>query len=337
MLKSVVDLKQILKNINEIKTKSNKDIIVVAKSDCYNLGAIDITHYLFENGVDFFAVVETKEAIQLINSNLKASILILNSVYLDELSFIDDNNNIIVTCNSLDDAVMLKNYPFKNTINVHLQIETGMNRIGIKTILEAQEIIKCLNENPKLHLQGIYTHYTSLNNLEKQEAKFRVFIKLYDFEMIHAAATSTYAMATIGNYVRVGLDCYGDRSDNQALSLVTKAIKINQINKFDTVGYDETYVASKEETIAVLPVGYNDGYNRHFTNAYVWYNGKKAKVVGRVCMNHIFVVVDDDVDLNTLFYLTSKENPANDLAKHLQTISYEVFCMMKINEREYLK
>lgn len=337
MLKAIVDLKQILANINQIKEQSHKDIIVVAKSDSYNHGAIAVTQYLWENGIKYFAVVETKEAKELINASFLGNILIINSVYEKELGFINDNENIIVTINSIDDAMMLVKHQFKRIVKVHFQIETGMNRIGLKTVEDAKKVIEILKENKNIAINGIYTHYTSLNNLQKQEEEFMSFLNLYDFKMIHAAATPTYKQATIGNYVRVGLDCYGDNSYNQSISVYTKIITINHLSKGESVGYDEKWTAFNDCYVAVIDVGYNDGFIRRNSGNTVLIKNKFYKIIGNVCMNHVFVLVDENVKLYDEVYITNKENNAKNLANYLNTISYEIYCLLKIQEREYKK
>lgn len=336
MLKAIIDLKQIYMNVIQIKNDSQKELIVVSKSDSYNAGAVKVTNYLASKGIKYFAVVDAKEARQLVDSNLSADIIILNSIEDSDLPFVNENDNIILSVNSLSDAHMLKGFSFRRQVSLHIQIDTGMNRIGLKTISETQEVLDVMSQNKTLIIDGLYTHFTSLENLVNQENRFKKFLNLYPFRMIHAGASPTYRKTSIGNFVRVGLDVYGDSHANQAISFVTKPIAINKIKAGDSVGYNEGYQALKDETIAVLPVGYHDGYRRGMQGANVWAAGKLYTVVGIVCMNHLFVRVDDDVKMDTQFFLTCKENPAMILKEHINTISYEIFCMMKISERDYV-
>jgi alanine racemase len=101
------------------------------------------------------------------------------------------------------------------------------------------------------------------------------------------------------------------------------------------LGYTRGYTSEKDELIAVLPIGYYNGLNRKLKGFYVLANGKRYKIVGNVCMNHMFVLVDEDVDLSTEFIITSNELPVSEIAEYLETIVHEVLCSFKVYDVRY--
>lgn len=334
-MKAIIDLKQILKNAKDIELKTNKKLICVVKSNAYNLGSYEVASYLYEHGYQRFAVVCIEEAKQLITQKFKGEILILNSITEEDLSFVNQNKEIIISVNSLEDAKMIAYYKWTRQIKVHIQVETGMNRLGFKDIDNCKKAISLLQDE-NIDIEGIYTHYTSLKNKNHQEEIFKKFINLYDFKIIHSGATPTYT-ESIGNYVRVGMDLYGDNKDNQALSVYVKPIAINKIKKGETIGYNENYKCLEDMMIAVMPLGYNDGIIRKMSGDTLVARGNEYKIVGNICMNHLFVKIDDESLINEEFIITSKENTLTKHAKYLGTISYEVQCLMRFTDREYIK
>jgi len=339
MLQMQINLKAILNNINKIHQISNKKVIPVIKSNAYNLGDIEVGKYLSDHGINCLAVVDIEEAKRLLEAQITADILVLNGIFPHEMEFCEQNPNLILSVNSYKEALDIVEHCSVDNLRVHLQIETGMNRLGIKSVEECKEVIALL-KSAKVKIKGIYTHFSSLNNLEKQESEFKKYLSLYKFEMVHCAATSTYRFATIGNFVRVGLQIYGFETNDdftQALTIYTKPIAINNIKAQETVGYNEAFIAPKDMSVAVLPLGYSNGYSRNLSGFVVFAEGKRYPVISRVCMNHLFVAVDNKVNMETKFYITCSELPIKEIATYLNTIEHDVLCMFHIKDREYLR
>lgn len=334
-----INLSAILKNITAIKQITGKKVIPVIKSNAYNFGDVEVCKYLADNGIEYFAVVDTEEARRLIAAEVKANILVLNGALPEEMEFYEQNSNLIISVNSYKEALdIIQNY-WGEHLQVHLQIDTGMNRLGIKTVEECKETIAVLR-TANIAIEGIYTHFSSLNNLEKQEKEFKKYTQLAKFSMIHCAATSTYAATTIGNYVRVGLGIYGYETNDQftqALSIFATPLTINDIKAKETVGYSEAFIAPHDMRVAVLPIGYSNGYSRNLSGFDVYAAGQRYKVIGKVCMNHLFVAVDEHVNMDTKFYITCQELSVKEMASYLKTIEHEILCMFNIKNREYLK
>src|SRR5690606_27692013 len=124
---------------------------------------------------------------------------------------------------------------------------------------------------------------------------------------------------------------------NQVMSVKTKAIKLIDIKQGESVGYEAEYVASKDTKLAVLPIGYGDGYRRRFEGFYVYANKKHYNIVGRICMNHVFVEVDDEVDEHTIFEVLSENIKASELGKYANCSNYEIYTMFKVNGVKYIQ
>lgn len=331
-----IDLKQIKQNILEIEKLARKRLIPVIKSNAYNLGDTEIIELVNELNLKYGAVVDMTEAIKLLDKNPNYRLLILNSLLEQEYDYLEIYPNLAISVNSLRDVENLKKLTINRVLNVHIQIDSGMNRLGFKDFNEYTECIDILKQLNYIKLEGLYTHFSSLKNANNQVLKFKEYTNVYPFEMIHTSASSTFRTIDFGNYVRVGVDVYGSNKEMQAIKVVSKPIAINQVKKGETIGYEETFVAKSDLRIAVLPIGYANGFRRSLGGYSVLANDKLYEVVGLVCMNHIFVLIDDNLDINTEFIITSKDHPIIDMANYLNTIPHEILCMLNIKSKKYI-
>lgn len=288
----IVNINNLQKNIKTIKKETLKKIMVVLKSNAYNMGARALIKYVKQADVDFIVFNKYIEYLECVDLLENTKVLILEEVPEKYLKNIKENVRISV--NSLEYIYKVLNSNSK--LKIHIQVDTKMNRDGIKKVEELQEIIEVSKD--KIEIEGLYTHFVGdkddkTNYLEQQE-KFEKFLELYPFPIIHTAATSSLSKNLIGNYVRCGIAIYGYHA-NIVLKNVVNAyvpiIKIRESLKGESVGYGATYVSSKKEKIAVLPVGYYEGFKEKF----VYKGNKPLPVVGRICMNHTFVLVDDTI------------------------------------------
>jgi len=337
MLFIEIDLNKLNSNINKITKETGKKIIPVIKSDAYGLGAINIGAFLSSRNIYLMAVVNIEEALALIKANISAEFIILNSVPFAEYHIVNASKNIIITIGSIQDALALNAYPFNRNIKVHFNINTGMNRFGFKDPNEFQEAFQIISANPRFIPEGVYTHFTDSECFYAQEKIFKKYLSGYNFKIIHCSASSTYLMSSAGNYVRIGLDMYGDGLVNeQIIKIVTKPLTIRKVIKGETVGYNRAYRAETDELIAILPIGYSNGYRRALTGFPVLVNGKRYPTLGLVCMNHLFVRVDEGIGINDEFIITSPALPVSEMAEYLGTISHEIYCMFHIPDRRYI-
>lgn len=354
-----VNLDNIINNIREIKKNINgEEIIAVVKANAYGHGAIDIAPILVENGADRLAVAMLSEALELREAGIKVPILILG--YTD-VTFAEMliNNDIEQTVYSLDYAKELskKAEALGKIAKIHIAVDTGMGRIGFlpskKSVEEVVEISKLHN----LNITGVFTHFSNADEEDKSYAhnqinKFNLFIKDLEEREINLGIKHISNSASIidiedahYNAIRPGIILYGYYPSEYinkeklklmpALSLKCQVIHVKELKKGEYIGYGRTFRTERDSIIATLPIGYADGYIRGlYKKANVIVNGKLAPVVGRICMDQCMVDITDvgPVKVGDEVILLGEDNGlknnADDMAKLLDTINYEILCMI---------
>ena len=359
-----ISLKAIKKNIVAIKKllKPKTKIMAVVKANAYGHGTFEIAKEALKNGVTNLGVARIDEALHLRKKGIKAPILIFS--YTDETYFKElINHKITQTVFSFEYAKKLSDFAktHKKKMPIHIKVDTGMGRCGMlaepfrtpqkkMTVLEE---IKKIADLQNIFLEGIYTHFACADEKNKNSAnlQFKIFaslLKSIEKEKIkisikHAAnsAGAIEMPETHLDMIRLGIALYGlyPSSDidkkkiklTPAMSLKTRIILIKKVPKNFKVSYGSTFKTNKKSTLAILPLGYADGFNRLFSSkGSVLIKGKKAPVVGRVCMDHTvidvthipYVKVNDEV---VIFGCQKKETiSADNLAKNLNTINYEI-------------
>jgi alanine racemase len=330
-----IDLKQLANNISKICQV--KDIIPVIKSNAYGMGDIQVAQTIRACGLKYVAVVDIFEAIRIAKNTKGLEILILNSVKKEDLEYLNYYSNLIISLNSKNDFEVLENINFNRRLKVHIQIDTGMNRLGFKDYFEYEEVVKKILLRKDLYLKGIYTHYTDSINYPNQIERFKPFLKTYNYPMIHTASSSTYKIDDVGNYLRLGVELYSGEDEDlrQIVKIGCYPLEVKLIKKGETIGYDRTYQADEDQFIAILPIGYSNGFRRSLSGFPVLVNGKRYPTIGKVCMNHLFVRVDEAVNINSEFIITSPELPVSEMATYLKTVSHEILCMFNIRNILY--
>ena len=297
----IVDLSKIKANIEIIRKKTNKDIIAVVKSNAYGLGASHIIPFLKKCGVKYFFVNHFSEYLE--NKMLfKNSYVIVMDSFREKFEYA----NVIYTINNLDDA----EFYVKTTIpiKIHIQVDTGMNRLGIKMLEDVKKILNILEKNPLIDVEGIYTHFSSCVddniNYDIQKEKFKEFVSLKKFKIVHSAATSPLHKDIVGNMVRVGLAMYGYGNINlslkKSLAAYERLINVIEVKKGETVGYqkEKQTTFNKNYLVGVLPVGYYE--NPNLTR--ISYRGHIYNKIADSCMNHTHFLIDDKI--NKLSFLS---------------------------------
>lgn len=346
-----INLKNVRENVNKIinKYKGYNYYFGVVKADCYGHGYKKTVQAVIDGGCNYLAVATLEEAIKIRAIYTKIPILCLG-VIDEEFLKICEENNITITIGSLSYLKNLKLKDYKK-IKVHLKINTGMNRLGISNGSELEEVVKILKDN-NIEIEGIYTHiYNALNkkHYEEQVERFKNVTKKIDIrniKIVHISAseaTMNYPKLDFANGCRLGIVMYGfygpkDLNLKSTFVLKSEVIQINEIKKGETVGYNGTYTAEKNEKIAVIAIGYADGVIRKNKGGFVYINDKKYKIVGNVCMDMMFVKVDDTVKVNDMVYVLKDKEHIEEVAKYLDTIPYEVICLIgKRVNRIYVK
>lgn len=343
-----VNLKNIESNVKTLIKKYNdyKYYFGVVKADCYGHNGIETVKAIIRGGCNYIAVATLDEALEIRRNITHIPILCLGIIPIEYINEAIENN-ITITISNYDYFEQVIKY---SDLKVHVKINTGMNRLGISNKNEFNTIYKSIKES-NLTLEGIYTHiYNALDNETtlKQFNKFEEItsdINLKEIPIVHLGAsdaTITYSKQPYANGCRLGIAMYGLMDNKQikllpTFSLYSEVIQINDVEN-ETVGYNGQYKVNDKEKIAVIPIGYADGIIRKNTGRNVYINNQVYNIVGNVCMDMLFVKVDDTVKVGDRVTLIKDIKHIEEIAKHLDTISYEVMCSIgKRVPRVYVK
>lgn len=318
-----IDLDIIKHNINEMKKIIDKDtkLGLVIKANAYGHGAVEIAKILEEENVDYICVAGLNEAMELRNNDIKAPILVMGYTPDDCLD-VAVKNNITLTIFSKEQAENLSNISNKlsEKSKIHLKVDTGFNRLGFKINEDLPSTIKYIYNLPNINVEGIFSHL-ALKDEESDYEQFNKFTNLLD-EIDHLDIPIKHICDSIGmvaykdfhmDMVRVGASLYGYNSRKSimdlkpAMTFKSKFAQIKNIKKGEGISYDYSYVANKDMKVGTVLCGYSDGIPRILSNkGYVYVNGKKANILGKICMDQCIVDLTDidDVDMNSevIFY-----------------------------------
>ncbi len=345
-----IDLQNIKENVQKIikKYSNYKYYFGVVKADCYGHDDVKTVKAIIDGGCNYLCVATLEEALEIRKKIEDIPILCLGVILKDYID-ICKTKNITVTIPSLEYVKKLKNENIEN-LKVHIKINTGMNRLGIKESEELKEVYKIL-EKKKANIEGIYTHIYEANNKQKYDIQIEKFEELLEnipkerIPIIHTSASeamSNYNKIDDVNGCRLGIIMYGFTENKElnlksTFSLKSQIIQINNLKPGETVGYNGKYIAKENEKIAVVSIGYADGILRKNTGRTVFINEKEYKIVGNICMDMLFVKIDDTVKLYDTVEILKDIEHIESVAKYLDTIPYEVMCSIgKRVPRKYI-
>lgn len=351
-----VDLSAIKENFDQLKnrTKAGTKTMAVVKADAYGHGAVMVAKAL-EDKADYFAVAVIEEAVELRKNGIKKPILILSFTSPCQFEMLI-NNDLIATIYTFEDAKKLSEAAQKlnKTALVHVAVDTGMSRIGFADREKSAEEIKLITELPFVKIDGMFTHFACADAADKtsaliQKNRFDAFIELVESKGVtipvkHCCnSAATIDFDSHYDMIRMGISLYGLYPSDEvardrvclkpAMEVVSHIIHIKDVAAGVGVGYGHTYVTKAPRKIATVCIGYADGYNRAFSNkGFVLINGKKAPVVGRVCMDQIMVDITDVESATVGDYVVIMGESGNEkiTAEQLGSMSgsfnYEVVC-----------
>lgn len=356
-IQAEVDLDVIRHNIIEMKKhiRPETKLLAVIKADAYGHGAVAVARAL-DDLADYYGVAHAPEAEELREYGIQKPILILGYCAPEEFRDLI-RNQITINIFRLADACRLSELAvdMKQTVKVHIKIDTGMNRIGFPCNRKAIEEIKQLVKLPGLEAEGIFTHFAKADEREKdafeqQINQFRYMLGALEEEGVTFAirhAANSAAMIEAGDLgldmVRSGISTYGlypsqevNQTDTDlipAMSLRSRITYVKTVPAGVGIGYGWTYITERETRVATIPVGYADGYRRELSNqGRVLIHGRPAPVIGRVCMDQIMVDVTRIPDVNagdvvTLFGRDGEAVlPVEELADAGASFNYEFIC-----------
>lgn len=354
-----INLSAIESNLKELKKiiHDGVKVLAVVKADAYGHGAVGVALDI-QNEVDYFAIAELGEALELRKAGVVKPILILSYTSPKQYEAIIENN-ITQTVFNFDDAVEISKAAQRlgKTALVHIAVDTGMSRIGFFCNGESADAVKKITELPNLIVEGLFSHFACADSIDRasvnhQQALFSDFVKALEERGVKIPlkhiCNSAGLLTGCEQYdmVRLGIVMYGlypekwlnDGSVNikPAMRIVSHITHIKDVPEGTGVSYGHTYFTSKKTRIATVCIGYADGYQRALSNnAYVIVNGELAPIIGRVCMDQLMVDVSgisnarvgDEVTIlgsDGIAEITPEE-----LAELAGTINYEVICQFQ--------
>ena len=338
----------------------NIKILAVVKANAYGHGAIGVAKFL-EDKADYLAVAATDEALELRKNGVNCPILILGHIPYGDYDNIV-KNNITPTISDFYEAELLSKAAVKAgvTAPLHIAVDTGMNRIGFKCDDCSVEEIKKIKTLPNIEIEGVFSHLAAADMLDKaytkmQAEKFDAFVLKLEKEGVTAPIKHLYNSAAIAdlekNYdmVRQGIILYGLKPSDEGevnniagpkpvMSMKTRVVQVKTLPAGESISYGCTYTTEKETRVATLCAGYADGVTRVLSNnGEVLIRGKRAEIIGRVCMDQFMVDVThipevEAGDTATIFGTDGNETiSVDEIAKKANTINYEIIC--NINSR----
>jgi alanine racemase len=362
-----VDLKAIGHNVRELRriTDPKARLMAVVKADAYGHGVLQVSRQALENGADVLAVARLNEGIELRKAGFAVPILIfgytppINVAQLVEF-------DLTQTLWSYETAKALSAAASSSKpIKVHLKVDTGMGRLGLlpdccrisppagEGIAGAVSEVASIASLSGLELEGVYTHFAAADSIDKSYTRkqFEIFIDFLNelrkeglnIPVRHGANSAAIIdmPETHLDMVRAGISIYGlypsDEVDKSrielkpAMALKARVVHLKKVPAGFKVSYGMTYETTKPTTIASVPVGYADGFNRLLSSrGHMLVRGQRAPIVGRVCMDQTMLDVGHipDVDLEDEVVIFGLQGDAaitvDEIAASLNTINYEI-------------
>lgn len=341
----------------------NTKLMAVVKADAYGHGDVQVAKRLQNIGVSDFAVATLEEAIKLRENNIKGQILILGYTSPDSVDLLIRYD---ITQTLVDENYANKMAEKSSEVKCNFALDTGMNRIGLDADIPdyCEKVIR--KYSTKLKLTGLFTHLCTADTFDSDAKKFTdiqikkfetVVERISDLNLpyIHClnSAGGIWHSSQKSVFARLGIILYGLKPDYS--NILPEGIKpvlewksvvsmVKTVEPGETIGYGRTFKAIENMKIATVCAGYADGVNRLLSNKfYVLINGKKAPIVGRVCMDQFMVDVSSigGVEMGTEVVLIGKSGDeiitADDMANCVGSIGYEIVCDISNRTKRFFK
>ncbi len=357
-----IDLDALDYNFDCVKKSLPEDVkmLAVVKANAYGHGAVKVAGFL-EKKADYLAVAATDEALEIRKSGVNSPILILGHIPYG------DYDNVVKydftpTVSDLNEATLLSQsaVKFGKTAKLHIAVDTGMSRIGFADCDESVDEIKKICQLPNVTIEGVFSHFAAADITDKtytnlQISRFEDFIEKLEKAGVNIPIKHFYNSAGIAdlpgkyNMVRQGIILYGLNPSDEVeynniekphpvMSMKTRVVQVKTVPANTYISYGCTFKTTAPTRVATLCAGYADGVPRLLSNnGDVLIRGKRARILGRVCMDQFMVDVTNipetqSGDTATIFGKDGDDFISVDtIAEKAGTINYEIVC--DINSR----
>jgi alanine racemase len=344
-----INLTAIKHNIQLFKSqlKPTTRMLAMVKAQSYGAGLEKIGVYLERQGIDYLGVAYPDEGVELRKAGVKIPILVMNPVdegFEDCVKY--QLEPAVFSFEQLDELLHELIFQGIHNFPVHIKIDTGMKRLGFDT-KDLSRLMEVIQAQPEVTIKGVYSHLADSDNRRDKrftELQIHRFLDACTFisenytgnfmtHLLNSEGIANYPDAQF-NMVRIGIGMYGVSSNptlikklHPVVSWKSTVSQVKQIQKGESVGYSRSFLAEKTMEIAIVPVGYADGYRRSLSNGVgtVVINGQLCAVIGRVCMDMIMVdVTKKYVKTGDRVELIGDKISLAQFAEKLKTIPYEV-------------
>ena len=349
-----IDLDAIAANFDAIRAKAGVSVMAIVKADAYGHGAIQVARLLQEKCA-FFGVSSMLEAMELRKAGLTTPILLLGHAPVDAYPAAIEAG-IRPTIFHYNDALALSKAAVETgkPAPFHFAVDTGMSRIGFQVTEEAADICAKIAKLPGLLPEGLFSHFATadssdLSRSRRQTELFDAFYAMLQARGVEIPIRHMSNSAGLMNFdnhydmVRSGIVTYGMYPSSEvspellklkpALQFLSRVTHVKTLPAGREVGYGGTYVTTRDTVIATVPVGYADGYRRSLSGKfYVLIHGRKAPILGRVCMDQMMVDVTEipDVQVNARVTLVGTDGEETitmeQIAEAADSFNYEFVC-----------
>jgi alanine racemase len=340
-----INLNTLKHNYEYLKSKlqPNTKFLAVVKAFAYGSDAEEVAKILQDLNVDYLAVAYTNEGVALRNAGITKPILVLHPLSVHFKTLIDyclEPN--LYNAKILNEFIKIASDEKQLDYPIHIKFNTGLNRLGFLEN-DIEFIVSELNKTNTVKVKSIFSHLAASEDLKEREftlnqiKKFKSITNHFTkaigyklmFHICNTSGTLNYPEAHF-NMVRCGIGLYGfgDLENLKPIASLKSVIsQIHTIKQGESVGYNRAFSSEKSQKTATIPIGHADGIGRQFgnENGFVTINGKKAIIIGNVCMDMIMVnVTNIDCKEGDEVIIFDSENTAETLADSANTISYEL-------------
>ena len=335
-------------NLSVFKSKllPSTKILCMVKAQSYGVGLEKMGSFLEKCGVDYLGVAYSDEGVELRKAGIKLPILVMNPEEDGyENCVVYNLEPAVYSQEQLEELISELIYLGAERMPIHLKIDTGMHRLGIQP-KELSEVLEVIQAQPEVQLKGVYSHLAAADNLSSRvftQQQISIFASCVDQIQNYHSAVISHLCNSEGalhypeahfNMVRVGIGLYGISNDPRFSSQLKPVLEwksmvsqVKEISPGDSVGYSQSFIATETMKIAIVPVGYADGFRRNLSNGKgaVFIHGNRCETIGRVCMDMIIVNASNlPIREGDPVEIIGENQTIEDLSIAMDTIPYEV-------------